>query len=93
VKPVAEQDDFESRRLWREVTYGLKFNDIDRATKSKSALEHCQREEARLRKEADEKWDTKLFSLVGDNWIYNSPLVKRLVTTNNETPPAPSLSD
>ena len=25
MKPVAEQDDFESRRLWREVTYGLKY--------------------------------------------------------------------
>lgn len=90
VKPVADQGDFESRRLWREVTYGLKFNDIDKATKSKSSLEHCQREEARLRKEANEEWETKLFSLVGDNWIYNNPLVKRLVT-NNEASPAPSL--
>lgn len=38
----------------------LRINDIDLATKSKSGLEHRQREEARLRKEANEKWDTKV---------------------------------
>uniref|UniRef100_A0A0N8E5Y3 Oxysterol-binding protein n=1 Tax=Daphnia magna TaxID=35525 RepID=A0A0N8E5Y3_9CRUS len=81
VRPVAEQEEFESRRLWREVTLGLKFNDIDLATKSKSSLEHRQREEARIRKEANEKWETKLFSLVGDNWIYDKPLVKRLAAS------------
>lgn len=37
-----------------------RFNDIDLATKSKSALEHRQREEARIRKEANEKWDTNV---------------------------------
>jgi len=68
----------------------FRFNDIDKATNSKSSLEHCQREEARLRKEANEEWETKLFSLVGDNWIYDNPLVKRLIT-NNEASPAPSL--
>ncbi len=40
-----------------------RFNDIDLATKSKSSLEHRQREEARLRKEANEKWETKVSCL------------------------------
>ncbi len=38
----------------------FRFNDIDLATKSKSSLEHRQREEARIRKEANEKWETKV---------------------------------
>lgn len=37
-----------------------RYNDIDLATKSKSALEHRQREEARIRREANEKWETKV---------------------------------
>merc|ERR1712098_892647 len=32
VKKVAEQEKFESRRLWREVTQGLKSNNIEQAT-------------------------------------------------------------
>ena len=28
-KKVAEQGRFESRRLWRDVTYGLKFGNIE----------------------------------------------------------------
>lgn len=40
-----------------------RYNDIDLATKSKSSLEHRQREEARIRREASEKWETKVFNL------------------------------
>ena len=25
VRPIVEQEDFESRRLWRDVTFGLKY--------------------------------------------------------------------
>jgi hypothetical protein len=33
------------RRMWREVTAGLKYGDIEAATEAKCALEHKQREE------------------------------------------------
>ena len=46
VKPISQQEVNESRRLWKEVTAGLKFNEIDRATNAKQALEQKQREEA-----------------------------------------------
>lgn len=78
VKPVHEQALNESRFMWREVTAGLKFNHIDHATAAKCALEQKQRDEAKYRKENSISWETKLFNLVGDNWIYNSPLQKRL---------------
>jgi hypothetical protein len=33
------------RRMWRDVTAGLKFGDIEAATEAKCALEHQQREQ------------------------------------------------
>jgi len=77
-KKVAEQSRFESRRLWREVTHGLKVNDIEGATAAKFALEQRQREEAAQRKEAGVKWETKLFHVIGENWFFNEPLAKRM---------------
>ena len=65
-------------RLWRDVTYGLKSNDIEAATAGKFALEQRQREEAAQRKEAGVKWDTKLFHPIGENWFFNEPLPKRI---------------
>jgi len=46
--------------ITNESLFVYRFNDIELATKSKSALEHRQREEARIRKEANEKWETKV---------------------------------
>lgn len=77
-KKVNEQLRYESRRLWRDVTYGLKSNDIEAATAGKFALEQRQREEAAQRKEAGVKWDTKLFHQIGENWFFNEPLPKRI---------------
>lgn len=76
-KKVMEQDDFESRRLWRAVTYGLKVNDIDAATAAKYELEQRQREEAAERKASGSKWETKLFQPIGENWVFTNPLEKR----------------
>jgi len=77
-KRVAEQGRYESRRLWRDVTYGLKSGDIEGATAAKFALEQRQREEAAHRKEAGVKWETKLFHHIGENWFFNEPLLKRI---------------
>lgn len=63
VKPISEQADNESRRLWKEVTAGLRFNEIDKATNAKQALEQKQREEAKERKEKGEEWRTKVKTL------------------------------
>ena len=77
-KKVADQGRFESRRLWRDVTYGLKVNHIEGATAAKFALEQRQREEAAQRKESGVKWETKLFHQIGENWIFDEPLAKRM---------------
>lgn len=75
---VAEQARYESRRLWREVTYCLKVGNIQGATAGKFALEQRQREEAAQRKETGTRWETKLFHQVGENWFFNEPLAKRV---------------
>ncbi|KAK8395615.1 hypothetical protein O3P69_005608 [Scylla paramamosain] len=77
VKPIAEQAENESRFMWKEVTAGLKFNQIDEATSAKFALEQRQREEAKHRKENGLTWETKLFDLVADNWVYKYALLNR----------------
>ena len=68
---------FESRRLWKDVTYNLKVNDIERATGAKSFLEQRQRDEAAERKEKGSKWETKLFMPIGENWQFMTPLETR----------------
>lgn len=78
VLPVAEQESYESRRLWKDVTAGLKFKHIDQATEAKFKLEQRQREEARERKEKGLNWETRVFHEVGGNWIYDRPLQKRI---------------
>lgn len=84
VRPIAEQADYESRRVWKEVTAGLKFNDIERATNAKCEVEQKQREEAKKRKVNDEQWDHKFFKPVGENWIYTKPLSQRLYLQEKE---------
>lgn len=68
-----------------EVTnwfFFCRYNNIEAATEAKFSLEQKQREEAKQRKEANESWQTKLFSLLGENWIYHTPLVSRLKATS-----------
>lgn len=76
-RKIDEQEKCESRRLWREVTAGLKFGDIEVATNAKVALEQKQREDAAQRKESGTKWDNKHFRSIGGNWVFTKPLAGR----------------
>eukprot|EP00123_Amoebidium_parasiticum_P009767 comp19697_c0_seq2/m.23411 comp19697_c0_seq2/g.23411 ORF comp19697_c0_seq2/g.23411 comp19697_c0_seq2/m.23411 type:complete len:291 (-) comp19697_c0_seq2:111-983(-) len=76
--PLHEQGDFESRRLWHEVTLALRDRDMDRATFYKSKLEARQREEAQQRAQTGEKWKTKLFHQDQQGvWSYDHALGAR----------------
>ncbi|KAL0278215.1 UNVERIFIED_CONTAM: hypothetical protein PYX00_000097 [Menopon gallinae] len=78
VRKISEQEENESRKLWRDVTAGLKMNDIDKATNAKTNLEQKQRDDAKKRKERGIQWVTKLFyeDNQGD-WCYKKPLYER----------------
>uniref|UniRef100_A0A182WKB7 Oxysterol-binding protein n=1 Tax=Anopheles minimus TaxID=112268 RepID=A0A182WKB7_9DIPT len=85
VRPVAEQDENESRKVWREVTAGLKMNDIEKATNAKFQVEQKQREEAKERKETFGEWETKYFKGIGESWIYTTPLLHRLTLEKRDS--------
>jgi len=79
VRPLAEQNEYESRRLWKDVTYYLKSKQMSKATEAKSFLEHRQRQEAKERTEKAEKWQTKFFTPSGEQkWTYSKKLAQRL---------------
>ncbi|XP_013405009.1 oxysterol-binding protein-related protein 9 isoform X8 [Lingula anatina] len=81
VKPRTEQGEFESRRLWQDVTKHLKEKNVDKATEFKRKLEQRQREEAKERLEKGLKWETKHFHEQGEHWLHHRPLLKRLQET------------
>uniref|UniRef100_A0A8C2TI90 Oxysterol-binding protein n=1 Tax=Coturnix japonica TaxID=93934 RepID=A0A8C2TI90_COTJA len=83
VRKLEDQEDFESRCLWKDVTYNLKIRDIDAATAAKHALEERQRAEARARKENETPWETRLFHEDGECWVYDEPLLKRLAASKH----------
>uniref|UniRef100_A0A3B4T290 Oxysterol-binding protein n=1 Tax=Seriola dumerili TaxID=41447 RepID=A0A3B4T290_SERDU len=80
VRKLEDQLEYESRRLWRDVTLNLKLKDIDAATEAKHRLEEKQRAEARDRKENEQQWETRLFHEDGECWVYDDPLLKRLAS-------------
>jgi len=77
VQPMNEQDPFESRRLWKDVTLNLKNKDVHEATKYKQILEQRQREEAKERLETGAKIQYKHFEECGEHWLYTDPLINR----------------
>ncbi|KAM9476298.1 oxysterol-binding protein-related protein 9 isoform 1-T1 [Clarias gariepinus] len=77
VRKLEDQLEYESRRLWKDVTLNLKMKDIDAATEAKHHLEEKQRAEARERKEKEVQWETRLFHEDGECWVYDEPLLKR----------------
>lgn len=83
VKPMSDQDDDESRKIWKEVTFGLRVNDMEKATSAKCAIEQKQRDDVRYRNENNITYQTKSFKEENDSWEYIAPLGARLRTTND----------
>ena len=59
-RPIEEQTDRESQKLWGKVTQAIKVADQKTATDEKTRIEDMQREEASQRGEGGE-WKPKLF--------------------------------
>ena len=64
VAPEDEQEPYESRRLWRDLTRALLAKDMDAATAAKGAVENAQRE---LRASGS-KHTTRFFELRDNRW-------------------------
>lgn len=78
VKPLVEQELYESRKLWRNVTTALRLRNVEVATEAKFSLEQHQREEAKERLANGLKWETRVFHEFGENWVYDRCLQKRV---------------
>ncbi|OAL57353.1 hypothetical protein IQ07DRAFT_33712 [Pyrenochaeta sp. DS3sAY3a] len=63
-RPLEEQEERESQRLWHEVTEAVKRKDQDVATDAKAAIEDRQREEAAKRNNEGIDWHPQLFRRV-----------------------------
>lgn len=61
VRSLAEQGDFESRKLWKNVTDALGERNHEKATDEKFAIENAQRERAKKREEDGSFFKPKLF--------------------------------
>src|SRR4051812_45625051 len=63
-RPLEEQDERESQKLWWEVTQAVKRKDQDVATDAKAKIEDRQREEAAKRMSEGVDWHPQLFRRV-----------------------------
>jgi len=89
-RPIAQQEPYESRRLWKEVTRGLKYREIDTATNAKFFLEERQRQEAKERAAKNETWKPRMFIPAGETWIFAEPLEQRLKVQSKISRPSSS---
>ena len=64
VKPIAEQSEWESRRLWGAVAKGIREGDFDTASKEKSQIENEQRQRRRDEVAAGKTWELKHFKYI-----------------------------
>lgn len=60
-RPINEQGERESQRLWLPTVKAVHVKDHVKATDEKAKIEDRQREEARAREEKGEQWVPKLF--------------------------------
>ncbi|ETN37551.1 uncharacterized protein HMPREF1541_07173 [Cyphellophora europaea CBS 101466] len=60
-RPIEEQSERESQRLWLPTVKAVHVKDHVKATDEKAKIEDRQREEARQREEKGEQWAPKLF--------------------------------
>lgn len=59
--PLENQGEWESQKLWYDVTQAINVEDQNAATEAKTQLEEAQRERARERKLVGQEWVPKYF--------------------------------
>jgi len=86
VRPLEEQEDRESRKLWNVVTNAIIKRDQATATDAKSAIEDRQREETRIRDSDGVTWQPRFFKQIDESfYILNHKMYKPLSLIYAET--------
>ncbi|CAH1785610.1 unnamed protein product [Owenia fusiformis] len=72
VVALEHQGEFESQRLWQQVTEAIVRGDQSAATQEKFILEEAQRQGAKERKAKMEEWTPRLFErdMITSDWVY-----------------------
>ncbi|CCK68339.1 oxysterol-binding protein OSH6 KNAG_0A06850 [Huiozyma naganishii CBS 8797] len=83
VRPLSEQGQYESRKLWKKVTDALAVRDHKVATDEKFQIEDSQRQLAKKRVEDGVEWYPKLFRKVGPGHDLDYYIYKHVPTGNN----------
>lgn len=60
VRPISQQEEYESRNLWKMVTAALKSQNVSEATSAKFAIEQKQRSLAKERDEISTAWQNRV---------------------------------
>lgn len=76
VRPVHEQGENESQRVWHAVTYALAVNDLDSAATHKHLLEEWQRKVRRERADRGEEWKADEFIPTGEMTKNGTPIYR-----------------
>ncbi|EPZ31007.1 phosphoribosyl pyrophosphokinase [Rozella allomycis CSF55] len=71
VKPIEEQSENETFKVWSKVTEALKAGDYNKATKEKNEIEEKQRSIRRSRQEKGEVWVPSNFHFVEEESLKN----------------------
>jgi oxysterol-binding protein-related protein 8 len=80
VRPLDEQEERESRRLWNKVTNAIIRRDQTTATTEKTAIEDRQREETRLRDAEGVTWKPRFFKQVDESfYVLNHKMYLALI--------------
>ncbi|KAJ2795772.1 Oxysterol-binding protein 4 [Coemansia guatemalensis] len=66
IKPVDQQSELESRRVWHKVSEALASGNYDVASKEKTDIEENQRQLRKERAEANTEWKPTLFTWIDD---------------------------
>ena len=74
IKPITEQGELESRKLWEPVAKALNAKDYETASREKQKLENAQRELRKDEKETGTTWNQNYFQ-----WVSPDPLIQALV--------------
>jgi hypothetical protein len=82
VKPIEEQGEWESRKLWALVASGIREGDFESASKEKSRIENDQRQRRKDEAAAGKPWELKHFK-----HIDNDPIYERLGKLFKANPP------
>lgn len=66
VAPLDEQDEWETRRAWRDVAAAIERGDMEATSNAKTKIEVAQRELRKKEKEQGEEWERRFFKRVNE---------------------------